>query len=586
MTDNHRFTVTFFPDERAQSLTTKDVTLGELHAMILATTAEKKADLPLIKLGTFGDERTKKGSLRHDVNVESITGIEVDYDDEAVPFDQAINVLRQSRLNGLGYTSPSNTADTPRWRLILPTSRPLLPEDRYKLVARVNGILGDILATESFTLSQTFYFGHVNGKSNFCVEVIDGDFIDLRLDLDATAKGKTTGDRKARSRTGDDDIKDFTVMSIAADDPRLSRINTKWIELGINGGGPRGAQGENSERLFGFVCELVRQGIADDLIASCLVFWKIGEHVRDQSDVRRALSRIITRAHEFVADSKLFKMNEKHSVLPVGGKTRVVTWGDDPEFAGHKMIAMTSSLTDFKSLHDKYRHQYQAGGETKEVKLGTWWVGNPGRRQYDGGMKFVPTCDADVVDGTTMNLWQGFKVAARKPDRTSGAKGCSLFLDHALKIICSGDEEHYEYLIKREAFIAQRRIRTEIAVGLQTEAEGTGKGLWSRGINHLYGIHAMQIQNPDHVVGKHNPHLEKLLRLTADEALFALNPLHRNALYNLITEPQITIEPKFVNAYPADNYLNIDVISNAHPRVRLRPSVLCAHRVEGEGQRP
>jgi hypothetical protein len=100
-------------------------------------------------------------------------------------------------------------------------------------------------------------------------------------------------------------------------------------------------------------------------------------------------------------------------------------------------------------------------------------------------------------------------------------------------------------------------------VGLRTEAEGTGKGFWCRVLNYLYGAHAMEVNNPEHVVGKHNPHLEKLLRLTADEALFAQHPLHRNALYSLITEPDITIEPKFVNAYPVDNYLNIDVISNA-----------------------
>ena len=73
----------------------------------------------------------------------------------------------------------------------------------------------------------------------------------------------------------------------------------------------------------------------------------------------------------------------------------------------------------------------------------------------------------------------------------------------------------------------------------------------------------MQVQNPEHVVGKHNPHLEKLIRFTADESLFARNPEHRNSLYSLITEPDLTIEPKFVNPYKATNYLNIDVISNA-----------------------
>ena len=116
--------------------------------------------------------------------------------------------------------------------------------------------------------------------------------------------------------------------------------------------------------------------------------------------------------------------------------------------------------------------------------------------------------------------------------------------------------------MKREALIAQKRIRSEIAVALRTEAEGTGKGFWCRTINHLYGGHALQVLNSEHVTGKHNAHLETLLRLTADEALFALNPHHRNALYSLITEPDLTIEPKFIGAYSAPNHLNIDIISN------------------------
>jgi hypothetical protein len=167
------------------------------------------------------------------------------------------------------------------------------------------------------------------------------------------------------------------------------------------------------------------------------------------------------------------------------------------------------------------------------------------------------------VVGNIMNTWRGFAVEARKPEGKSGADGCRLFLDHGLKVICNGDEEHYSYLIKREATIAQKRIRSEIALALHTREEGTGKGTWTRIRNRLYGDHAMQVQNPDHVIGKHNEHLERLLVLTADEALFALNPNHRNALYNLITEPEQTIEPKFIGAYKAKNYLNIDVISNS-----------------------
>ena len=51
----------------------------------------------------------------------------------------------------------------------------------------------------------------------------------------------------------------------------------------------------------------------------------------------------------------------------------------------------------------------------------------------------------------------------------------------------------------------------------------------------------MEINLPEHLLGKHNPHLESLLRVTADEAIFAVDPQQRDQLYNLITEPTLTI---------------------------------------------
>jgi hypothetical protein len=303
------------------------------------------------------------------------------------------------------------------------------------------------------------------------------------------------------------------------------------------------------------------------VIASCLIHWKIGDHVRDQPDVRRALNRTIKRAHEYVEDTALFKMNERHCVLPIGGKTRVATWGDDHDFPGRETITMFSSFSDFRALQDKHRHTYETtdrrgNPKTEEVGLGSWWINQRNRRQYDNGMRFMPDRDDDVVNNT-LNLWRGFAVAARKPERKSGEQGCKLFLDHGLKVICSGNEEHYNYLIKREAWIAQNRARSEVAVALRTEAEGTGKGWWARTIAYLYGRHGMQLLRSEHVVGKFNPHLEVLLQLIADEALFAGDPRHRNVLYGLTSEPTITIERKFVDAYNAPNHLNIYLLSNA-----------------------
>jgi Family of unknown function (DUF5906) len=389
--------------------------------------------------------------------------------------------------------------------------------------------------------------------------------IDAAIDAVMAEFGGANGQRE-RAYRADDVFED-----IAPDDPRLAQLGERWITLGHDGTGIEKYGGDRSRAAFAFTCEAIRAGIDDDVIASCLMRWKIGEHVRDQNDVTRSLNRTLYMAREKVENSKLFEMNQQHAVLPIGGKTRVATWGDDPDFPGRKTIVRFSSFSDFQALYDKYRHTYQVDGETKIVPLGTWWISQPGRRQYDAGMRFMPESDEDVVN-ETLNLFQGFAVAPRKPEGKSGAAGCKLLLDHGLHVICSGNQEHFDYLIKREAFIAQRRTRSEIAVGLRTEVEGTGKGAWERALNRLYGVHAMQVHKPEHVIGKHNKHLETLLRLTADEALFAGDPRHRNALYGLITEPDITIEPKFIDAYPAKNHINIDITSNAQHFLHASPT--------------
>ena len=48
-----------------------------------------------------------------------------------------------------------------------------------------------------------------------------------------------------------------------------------------------------------------------------------------------------------------------HAVLPIGGKTRVVTFGELEEFPGRETIVMTQTVDDFKSLKNKYRHTYR-----------------------------------------------------------------------------------------------------------------------------------------------------------------------------------------------------------------------------------
>ena len=182
--------VTFFPDQWAKSQHRESLTLAELRDLIQNTSEPTKNKLPWLKLATFGTKRSEKNCLRYNANVLSITGIELDYDREEMTLDDAIEIAERAQLRALLYTSARYSDAAPRWRILLPTSKPLPTAERAKLVARVNGLYGGVFSPESFTLSQSYYFGSVNNNPAHRAVLTEGDCIDLRDDLDAKALGK------------------------------------------------------------------------------------------------------------------------------------------------------------------------------------------------------------------------------------------------------------------------------------------------------------------------------------------------------------------------------------------------------------
>jgi hypothetical protein len=194
-------TVTFFNDIKGRHKTERTISWTELRKEILDTSADSKNDLPLLKLARFGDVRSLKGSLRNDLNLAEITGIEADYDGEAIPPADAIEILKTAGIKAIIYTTPSHTADKPRWRVLCPTSGPLSPGRRFNLVARLNGAFGGVLADESFTLSQAYYYGRIRNKNSFSMEVVDGRPIDTCDELEYGLVGKSESSPRVHCST-------------------------------------------------------------------------------------------------------------------------------------------------------------------------------------------------------------------------------------------------------------------------------------------------------------------------------------------------------------------------------------------------
>jgi hypothetical protein len=176
----HAVWITRFEDETAQAMSKGEHTLPSWRDHMLAENAKSKKATPWCKMAVFGDDRSAKGCLRHDANVVAITGVECDYDDEAISFDEAVEVMRDAGIRCLLYTSASHSLEAPRWRILAPFSKNYPPASRASMVGRLNGLFEGTLAPESFKLSTAYHYGSVKNNPDHRVEVLDGQFLDLK----------------------------------------------------------------------------------------------------------------------------------------------------------------------------------------------------------------------------------------------------------------------------------------------------------------------------------------------------------------------------------------------------------------------
>jgi hypothetical protein len=181
-------TYTQFRDLTAE--TKREISLRQFREItdgIAQVQAKQKILLPLWKFARFGKRRTSKLSLRHDPNVLGIVAIEGDHDAGTMEIEDATKLLREAIVAAMLHTTPSQEPGKPRWRVICPTAGELPPDRHKPLVARLNGILGGTLTSESFALSQSYYYGHVKGKE-YTTLLVDGSrTIDEATELDGGA---------------------------------------------------------------------------------------------------------------------------------------------------------------------------------------------------------------------------------------------------------------------------------------------------------------------------------------------------------------------------------------------------------------
>jgi len=182
-----------------------------------------KAACPLISLNRYGEQKTPKGSLRHDANIIEAWGVIGDYDKGDMSPSDAAGILGLMGIEAIIVTTPSHGVKGNRWRVIAPFSQAQGLEARHAFTGKINTILGGILANESFSASQAFYVGRVAGVQ-YEVHRIAGVPIDTMPGVDQL---EITGPAQAQPRTGSTDP--LALIPKRADDIERVRIALELI---------------------------------------------------------------------------------------------------------------------------------------------------------------------------------------------------------------------------------------------------------------------------------------------------------------------------------------------------------------------
>ena len=551
--------VTFFKSYAASEKVEQAVTIEALADRIRKTTAREKKALPWLKLARFGEARTENRSLRHDANVLTISGIEVDYDDEKISIDTALNKLTQTGLSAILYTSPSHTDAAPRWRVLCPTSIELPPDKRKHLIGRINGLFGGTLANESWTLSQSYYLGSVNRNPAHRVEVIDGAPIDTLDELDVIWRGPPDTQQSTGTRIGrvDEPALLQAIVEGRSYHEAAVRLLSRWARSGISYMDARKRlldamkarpEAERDDRW--------RDRMAD--VDRCLedIY---GKQARKADEAAQAMPDTETeagsqsQASDDPVAALLARFNSKFMVVNEAGKAVVLQPRHDPVLKRRQFDRLTFRDLEQLYMNDMVCIGSDGSGKPVYKTAASIWLKHRERRQYVNGVTFDPTAKHDQPG--VLNLWEGFAVKAEPGD-------WSIMRSHIQSIVCDSDPVRFDYLMGWLARAVQFPAEQGETAVIMKGGEGCGKGTLARALLRIMGQHGLSISNGKHLVGNFNGHLRDVVLLFADEALFAGDKSHVGVLKNIITEPHLTIEAKFSNAITMPNYLHLMMASN------------------------
>lgn len=247
------------------------------------------------------------------------------------------------------------------------------------------------------------------------------------------------------------------------------------------------------------------------------------------------------------------EMNERYAL--VEGINGVV------KLPGEGEPLTTQTLQQFRTFQDGLR-KVPEGSNGRLIGVGSAWLAHGGAARY----RRIGLWPEGSEPPEALNLFRGLAV---KPNRSGS---CVRIRSFIADVIASGDPRIGEYVLNWLAWKVQHPLEKPGTNLVLVGEQGTGKSTLGRLMCELFGsLHSKLITQTVHLLGQFTGHLEGVLFLQVDEALFGRDPRGSGQYKALTTEPEMTVEHKGQTPRQVRNHIAMIVTSNSLSAVPVEP---------------
>lgn len=257
----------------------------------------------------------------------------------------------------------------------------------------------------------------------------------------------------------------------------------------------------------------------------------------------------------FLREFGVTRLGTKTFVL-YRARVRVTEDEDDPDSRARYFY--TTILMDKAALTELMKGATYYPGKGKEIDLVDAWTNNSQRRKYlDTVFDPKPNMYAGefaLPAGPTYNLYQGMAIVPKEGS-------CELIKKHIGVDWCHEQEDLTCYVLDWFASMIQKPGRRGMSCIVLKGDEGTGKSIITDIFRDAFGGHATVVTKPETLL-KWNLRIGQSVFVVLNEVVWGGNRSLDGPLKEMITDPMLDVEEKFIPSFSVRNCVHLMMCSN------------------------